>query len=100
MRHLPTAPACHSNLSACSSGRGARDRPFLLSAGMLRVMTRSLDLCHRRAGRTPRKMIVHKTTEFKPDEVEGCMEALHLARASISCKWPRTSACVARKSTS
>lgn len=44
---------------------------------MVRVMTHSLDLYRRRhAGRTSRKVIVHKTTEFKPDEVEGCMEAL------------------------
>lgn len=59
-----------------------RDNPFLSRAEMFRVMTRSLDLYRRRhAGRTPRKVIVHKTTEFKPDEVEGCMEALHLCES-------------------
>lgn len=59
-----------------------RDNPFLSRAEMFRVMTRSLDLYRRRhAGRTPRKIIVHKTTEFKPDEVEGCMEALHLCES-------------------
>ena len=59
-----------------------RDNPFLSRAEMFRVMTRSLDLYRRRhAGRTPRKVIVHKTTEFKRDEVEGCMEALHLCES-------------------
>lgn len=59
-----------------------RDNPFLSRAEMFRVMTRSLDLYRRRhAGRTPRKIIVHKTTEFKKDEVEGCMEALHLCES-------------------
>jgi hypothetical protein len=38
-----------------------------------------MDLYRRRhAGRVPRRVMVHKTTEFKRDEVDGCMEALHL----------------------
>lgn len=46
---------------------------------MFRVMTRSIDLYRRRhSGRTPRSVTVHKTTEFKPEEVDGCMEALRL----------------------
>ena len=49
---------------------------------MFRVMTRSIDLYRRRhAGRSPRRVMVHKTTEFKPDEADGCMEALHLCEA-------------------
>ena len=49
---------------------------------MFRVMTRSLDLYRRRhAGRSPRRVMVHKTTEFKPGEVDGSMEALHLCEA-------------------
>ena len=45
-------------------------------------MTRSLDLYRRRhSGRTPCRVTVHKTTEFKPDEIDGCMEALHLCEA-------------------
>jgi hypothetical protein len=56
-----------------------RDNPFLSRAEMFRVMTRSMDLYRRRhAGRSPRRVMVHKTTEFKPEEVDGCMEALHL----------------------
>jgi hypothetical protein len=49
---------------------------------MFRVMTRSMDLYRRRhAGRSSRRVMVHKTTEFKRDEVDGAMEALHLCEA-------------------
>ncbi len=59
-----------------------RDNPFLSQTEMFRVMTRSLDLYRRRhAGRSARRVMVHKTTEFKPEEVDGCMEALHLCEA-------------------
>lgn len=59
-----------------------RDNPFLSRAEMFRVMTRSLDLYRRRhAGQSPRRVMVHKTTEFKNDEIDGCMEALHLCEA-------------------
>ena len=53
--------------------------PFLSRLEMFRVMTRSLDLYRRRhAGKLPRRVIVHKTTEFKRDEIDGCIEAFHL----------------------
>jgi hypothetical protein len=59
-----------------------RDNPFLSRTEMFRVMTRSLDLYRRRhAGRSPQRVMVHKTTEFTREEVEGCMEALHLCEA-------------------
>lgn len=59
-----------------------RDNPFLSRTEMFRVMTRSMDLYRRRhAGRSPRRVMVHKTTEFKPEEVDGCMEALHLCES-------------------
>lgn len=59
-----------------------RDNPFLSRTEMFRVMTRSLDLYRRRhAGRSPRRLIVHKSTEFKPDEIDGAMEAFHLCEA-------------------
>lgn len=59
-----------------------RDNPFLSRTEMFRVMTRSLDLYRRRhAGRVPRRVMVHKTTEFKLDEIDGCMEAFHLCEA-------------------
>lgn len=56
-----------------------RDNPFLSRTEMFRVMTRGVDLYRRRhAGRTPRRIAVHKTTEFKQEEIVGCMEAFHL----------------------
>jgi hypothetical protein len=59
-----------------------RDNPFLSRTEMFRVMTRSMGLYrHRHAGRAPRRVMVHKTTEFKKDEIEGCLEALHLCEA-------------------
>jgi hypothetical protein len=51
--------------------------PFLSRAEMRRVMARSLALYQRRhAGQIPRRVVVHKTTEFKDDEIEGCFDAL------------------------
>jgi len=59
-----------------------RDNPYLTRNEMFRVMTRSMDLYRRQhAGRSPRRVFVHKTTEFKHDEVDGAMEALHLCEA-------------------
>lgn len=59
-----------------------RENPFLSRTEMFKVMARSMDLYRRRhAGRMPRKVMVHKTTEFKPDEVDGCLEAFHLCEA-------------------
>jgi hypothetical protein len=59
-----------------------RANPYLSRGEMFRVMTRSMDLYRRQhAGRSPRRVFVHKTTEFKRDEVDGAMEALHLCEA-------------------
>jgi hypothetical protein len=59
-----------------------RDNPFLSRMEMFRVMTRSMDLYRRRhAGRSPRRVMVHKTTEFKLAEMDGAMEALHLCES-------------------
>jgi hypothetical protein len=59
-----------------------RDNPFLSNTEMFRVMTRSIDLYRRRhAGRSPRRVMVHKTTEFMAAEIDGAMEALHLCEA-------------------
>lgn len=53
-----------------------RGNPFLTKDDMYRVMTRSLALYQRRhLGRTPRKVVVHKSTEFKRDEIDGCFDA-------------------------
>jgi hypothetical protein len=59
-----------------------RDNPFLSRTEMFRVMTRAMQLYrHRHAGRSPRRVMVHKTTEFKYEEIDGCLEALHLCEA-------------------
>jgi hypothetical protein len=61
------------------------ENPFLSRAEMRRVMARSLALYQtRHAGRVPRRVFVHKTTEFKPREVEGVFDALgHLATVDL-----------------
>lgn len=53
-----------------------RRNPFLSRTEMRRVMARTLSLYQRRhAGRSPRRVVVHKTTEFKPEEIDGCFDA-------------------------
>lgn len=53
-----------------------RDNPFLSRTEMRRVMARSLALYQRRhGGRAPKRVVAHKSTEFKPQEVEGCFDA-------------------------
>ena len=53
------------------------DNPYLHRDQMRAVMARSLDLYLRRhAGEVPRRLVVHKNTEFKRDEREGCFDAL------------------------
>ena len=55
-----------------------RDNPYLSRAEMRRVMARSLALYQRRhAGRSPKRIVVHKSTEFKLEEVDGCFDAWH-----------------------
>ncbi len=54
-----------------------RENPFLSHTEMFKVIGRSLDLYRRRhAGRSPSRVMVHKSTEFKDAEIEGCFEAL------------------------
>jgi hypothetical protein len=59
-----------------------RENPYLSRSEMFRVMTRSMELYRRRhAGASPRRVMVHKTTEFKFEEIDGCMDALHLCES-------------------
>ena len=59
-----------------------RDNPFLSQAEMFRVITRSMALYRQRhAGRSPRRVMVHKSSEFKDAEVAGCFEALPLCES-------------------
>lgn len=53
-----------------------RKNPYLSRTEMRRVMSRSLNLYQRRhGGRTPRKIVVHKTSHFKSREIDGCFDA-------------------------
>jgi hypothetical protein len=59
-----------------------RDNPFLSRTEMFRIMSRAMDLYRRRhAGQVPQRVMVHKSTEFKRDEVDGCMEAFDLSES-------------------
>ena len=54
-----------------------RDNPFLNRVEMRKVMTRSLALYQRRhSGRTPKRVVIHKSTYFKSEEIDGCFDAL------------------------
>jgi hypothetical protein len=53
-----------------------RGNPFLGKDDMYRVMARSLALYQRRhLGRSPQRVVVHKSTEFKKAEIDGCFDA-------------------------
>jgi hypothetical protein len=59
-----------------------RENPFLSQTEMFRVINRSMDLYRgRHAGRSPRRVMIHKSTEFKNDEIKGCFEALPLCES-------------------
>jgi hypothetical protein len=52
------------------------ENPFLTRTDMRRVMSRSQELYQRRhAGRVPKHITIHKTTEFKSEEIDGCFDA-------------------------
>jgi hypothetical protein len=51
--------------------------PFLNRHQMFKVMSRSLDIYRRRhSGHKPRRVAVHKNTEFRRGEIDGCFDAL------------------------
>ncbi|MEO1750053.1 hypothetical protein [Thiofaba sp. EF100] len=55
----------------------ARRNPFLSRNDMRAVLARSLNLYQsRNGGLLPRRLVVHKTTSFKPEELEGALDAL------------------------
>lgn len=56
------------------------ENPFLSRAEMRRLMARSLRLYQQRhSGRSPKKVVIHKSTRFTPEEVEGCFDAWNSA---------------------
>lgn len=54
-----------------------RRNPYLREDQMLQVMSRSLQIYQRRhAGTVPARVVVHKNTEFRRNEINGCLAAL------------------------
>lgn len=55
----------------------ARRNPFLSRDDMRAVLARSLALYQaRNGGRLPKRLVIHKTTGFKEEEIEGAFDAL------------------------
>jgi hypothetical protein len=55
----------------------AKRNPFLSRSDMRAVLARSLNLYQsRNGGFLPRRLVVHKTTSFKNEELEGALDAL------------------------
>jgi hypothetical protein len=55
----------------------ARRNPFLSRDDMRAVLARSLELYQgRNGGNLPKRLVIHKTTTFKQEEIEGAFDAL------------------------
>jgi hypothetical protein len=64
-----------------ADSREARRNPLLGRSGMRAVMAGSLSLyLGRNAGRLPRRLVVHKTTSFKDEELQGVFDGLSTVR--------------------
>lgn len=68
--------------------------PYLRRDQMLKVMARSLAIYQRKhSGDPPRRVVVHKNTDFRTDEIEGVFDALpnansiELVHVQQSCGW-------------
>jgi hypothetical protein len=54
----------------------AKKNPFLSSADMRAVLARSLQIYQaRNGGALPRRLVIHKTTAFRDEEIQGAREA-------------------------
>ena len=63
----------------------ARRNPFLSRDDMRAVLARSLELYQgRNGGNLPKRLVIHKTTAFKQEEIEGGFDALS-GVAEIEC---------------
>lgn len=72
----------------------AKRNPYLNRIDMRAVLSRSLDLYQQRnGGFLPRRLVVHKTTSFKPEEIQGAFDALsaipeiELIEVNVSSGW-------------
>lgn len=69
--------------------------PFLRRDQMMKLISRSLQIYQRKhvGDPPPSRVVVHKNTEFKPHEVEGCFDALlnvpnvELIHVQQDCGW-------------
>lgn len=53
-----------------------RSNPYMRKDQMLKVMARSLSIYQKQhAGDAPQRVVVHKNTDFRKDEIEGCLAA-------------------------
>jgi hypothetical protein len=69
------------------------ENPFLSRQDMRRVMARTIDLYQKQKGAPPLRLVVHKTTQFRSEEIDGCVDALgsvddlELVTVSTSVPW-------------
>ena len=69
------------------------ENPYLSRQDMRRVMARTIDLYQRQKGASPTRLVVHKTTQFRPEEIDGCIDALgavddlELLTVSVGTPW-------------
>jgi hypothetical protein len=68
--------------------------PYLRRDQMLKVMARSLSIYQRKhAGDPPKRIVVHKNTEFRQEEIDGVFDAfpgaenIELVHVQQSCGW-------------
>lgn len=68
--------------------------PFLRRDQMLKVMTRSLAIYQRKhSGERPKRVVIHKNTEFRAEEIDGVFDAvpnaedIELVHVQESCGW-------------
>lgn len=68
--------------------------PFLRRDQMMKVMARSLSIYQRKhSGDSPRRIVVHKNTEFRQEEMDGVFDAfpgagdVELVHVQQSCGW-------------
>lgn len=71
----------------------ARRNPFLSRDDMRAVLARSLELYQgRNGGNLPKRLVIHKTTAFKQEEIEGAFDAL-AGVPEIECVEVGTASC-------
>ncbi|WP_031556059.1 argonaute/piwi family protein [Parvularcula oceani] len=58
------------------------DNPYLSHAQMFKIIARSLTIYQRKHnGGLPKRVLVHKNTEFRDQEIDGCLDALSSVEA-------------------